>query len=346
MSRYQPGRRSGFDPALASDGSRGRARAVSAVYSTRSPTNSPRRSRRRRPGRSRSPQASGSGRSSTSGSAGSPTGEKLRFGGPTAPTRTDHLAPTRFPQSTAFSAILSLHTPVRFPSSHPQACTLSCWISNAHFGLQADSVRGFDECPLDRRNSGFVPSAACTPACDVIEPRRDRDEHRSVRGWWRDQHGAAVQSRRAHPRGGPQSGSRAPSTRQWSMPTGTWAEIVEAGQAGKVRAGHGDEIIEQLSARLSAAYGRGFSIRNLWSMRQFFLTFPHGSAAARIPQTALQNLAASRVRPRRDLSGSRPSRSPPPYPPRPTRSREARWSVASRRDRCFPQSWRGRTTSC
>ena len=63
-------------------------------------------------------------------------------------------------------------------------------------------------------------------------------------------------------------------------------EIIEVAQAGKVRAGYGDEVIEQLSARLSAAYGRGFSVRNLWSMRQFSLTFPHGSAAARIPQTA------------------------------------------------------------
>jgi hypothetical protein len=26
--------------------------------------------------------------------------------------------------------------------------------------------------------------------------------------------------------------------------------------------------------RLSAAYGRGFSVRNLWSMRQYFLAFP------------------------------------------------------------------------
>src|ERR1041384_2384874 len=63
-------------------------------------------------------------------------------------------------------------------------------------------------------------------------------------------------------------------------------EIVEVEQAGRKRADYGHEVIEQLSARLVAAYGRGFSVRNLWSMRQFFLAFPDGSAAARILQTA------------------------------------------------------------
>lgn len=63
-------------------------------------------------------------------------------------------------------------------------------------------------------------------------------------------------------------------------------EIVQVEQAGNARAGYGDEVIEQLAARLSAAYGRGFSVRNLWSMRQFFLAFPRGSAAAGILQTA------------------------------------------------------------
>lgn len=46
-------------------------------------------------------------------------------------------------------------------------------------------------------------------------------------------------------------------------------EIVEVEQAGQARAGYGDEVIEQLAAKLSVAYGRGFSVRNLWSMRQF-----------------------------------------------------------------------------
>ena len=90
-------------------------------------------------------------------------------------------------------------------------------------------------------------------------------------------------------------------------------EIVEVEQAGKPRAGYGDEVIAQLSARLVAAYGRGFSVRNLWSMRQFFLAFPGGSAAARIPQTAsaecrrLPDPSAARSRRKSpDTAGSKP----------------------------------------
>jgi hypothetical protein len=79
-------------------------------------------------------------------------------------------------------------------------------------------------------------------------------------------------------------------------------EIVNVEQAGRERAGYGDEVIEQLSARLAAAYGRGFSVRNLWSMRQFFFTFPGGSAAARIPQTAS---AESRRLPKANAARSR-----------------------------------------
>jgi hypothetical protein len=85
-------------------------------------------------------------------------------------------------------------------------------------------------------------------------------------------------------------------------------EIVEVEQAGRQRARYGDEVIEQLSARLVAAYGRGFSVRNLWSMRQFFITFPGGSAAARIPQTASAESRHLDARPRRpvDRTGTGP----------------------------------------
>jgi hypothetical protein len=91
-------------------------------------------------------------------------------------------------------------------------------------------------------------------------------------------------------------------------------EIVEVEQAGKARAGYGDQVIEQLSTRLSAAYGRGFSVRNLWSMRQFFLAFPRGSAASRIPQTASAESRrlpeASAARSLRKASTSKPVASP------------------------------------
>jgi predicted nuclease of restriction endonuclease-like (RecB) superfamily len=51
-------------------------------------------------------------------------------------------------------------------------------------------------------------------------------------------------------------------------------EIVEEEQRGHERAGYGERLIEGLSTRLSAEFGRGFSARNLRFIRQFFLTYP------------------------------------------------------------------------
>jgi len=48
---------------------------------------------------------------------------------------------------------------------------------------------------------------------------------------------------------------------------------------------YGDEVIQHLSTRLAATHGKGFSVRNLRNMRQFFLAFPGGSALAAIQQT-------------------------------------------------------------
>lgn len=49
--------------------------------------------------------------------------------------------------------------------------------------------------------------------------------------------------------------------------------IIEEEQQGKQRAGYGDEIIKQLSARLQQTHGSGFNRSNLWYMRQFYTTF-------------------------------------------------------------------------
>ena len=54
--------------------------------------------------------------------------------------------------------------------------------------------------------------------------------------------------------------------------------IVELEQKGKRRAEYGKELIEQLAGDLSARYGRGFSVRNVWQMKAFYLAWP-------IPQT-------------------------------------------------------------
>lgn len=49
--------------------------------------------------------------------------------------------------------------------------------------------------------------------------------------------------------------------------------IVEEEQSGKERAEYGKALIEELSKRLAADYGRGFTKTNLSYMRQFYLTF-------------------------------------------------------------------------
>jgi hypothetical protein len=50
-------------------------------------------------------------------------------------------------------------------------------------------------------------------------------------------------------------------------------KIVEE-QGGVERAKYGDELITGLSGKLTAEFGKGFTVRNLRAMRQFFLQFP------------------------------------------------------------------------
>lgn len=58
--------------------------------------------------------------------------------------------------------------------------------------------------------------------------------------------------------------------------------IVEFEQGGEARAAYGTQLIERLSTDLSLRYKRGFSTRNLWQMRTFYLCFQY----IKIPQTA------------------------------------------------------------
>jgi predicted nuclease of restriction endonuclease-like (RecB) superfamily len=51
-------------------------------------------------------------------------------------------------------------------------------------------------------------------------------------------------------------------------------EIVEEEQKGKSRAKYGERLIQTLAARLSEDFGTGFDERNLFYMRQFYLSFP------------------------------------------------------------------------
>ena len=51
-------------------------------------------------------------------------------------------------------------------------------------------------------------------------------------------------------------------------------EIVEAEQSGKKRAQYGEGLLLDLSARLQAQFGRGYSVDNLGWFRQFYLVYP------------------------------------------------------------------------
>jgi hypothetical protein len=51
-------------------------------------------------------------------------------------------------------------------------------------------------------------------------------------------------------------------------------EIVEEEQKGTHKAGYGEHLLAQLSARLVGEYGQGYSATNLRWFRQFFLCYP------------------------------------------------------------------------
>ncbi|MGL6077102.1 MAG: PDDEXK nuclease domain-containing protein [Fimbriiglobus sp.] len=51
-------------------------------------------------------------------------------------------------------------------------------------------------------------------------------------------------------------------------------EIVEEEQQGKKRAGYGEELIRDLSQRLTADFGKGYSIDSLFWFRRFYLGYP------------------------------------------------------------------------
>ena len=73
--------------------------------------------------------------------------------------------------------------------------------------------------------------------------------------------------------------------------------IVEHEQGGRRRAAYGVALIENLSGRLTAEFGRGFDVRNLRHMRQFYLAFPSQPIDDRPVRTQTRNAprAESRV---------------------------------------------------
>lgn len=45
-------------------------------------------------------------------------------------------------------------------------------------------------------------------------------------------------------------------------------------QKGDERATYGDAVLDKLSLKLTKEFGKGFSSRNLRTMRKFYLTYP------------------------------------------------------------------------
>jgi len=71
--------------------------------------------------------------------------------------------------------------------------------------------------------------------------------------------------------------------------------IVEHEQMGKERAEYGKALLKSLSAELTAEFGKGFSERNLRSMRKFFLTYHERLPVIR--QTPSANLSTDTMPP-------------------------------------------------
>jgi len=57
--------------------------------------------------------------------------------------------------------------------------------------------------------------------------------------------------------------------------------IVEEEQKGETRAGYGEEIVVEVSKRLTTEFGKGFDPSNLWHMKSFYLSFPKLEALRR-----------------------------------------------------------------
>ena len=58
-------------------------------------------------------------------------------------------------------------------------------------------------------------------------------------------------------------------------------QIVEFEQGGETRAAYGAQLIKRLSKDLSLRYKRGFSTRNLWQFKNFYICFHKAEAIPR-----------------------------------------------------------------
>lgn len=100
------------------------------------------------------------------------------------------------------------------------------------------------------------------------------------------------------------------------MVTAYWLigrEIVEAVQGGQARAEYGKEVVENLSARLTERYGKGFSVTTLQYFRKFYMAYPDRCSAIPRPMGVESSATQSSVahsRPAGTESESEPIPSP------------------------------------
>ncbi|MCY7360033.1 MAG: DUF1016 N-terminal domain-containing protein, partial [Rudanella sp.] len=75
---------------------------------------------------------------------------------------------------------------------------------------------------------------------------------------------------------------------------------VEIEQQGQLRADYGIHLIESLSLQLTEAFGKGYSLPNMWKFKQFFLAFPilstNGRELARLRKHLRSELCWSHYR--------------------------------------------------
>jgi predicted nuclease of restriction endonuclease-like (RecB) superfamily len=66
-------------------------------------------------------------------------------------------------------------------------------------------------------------------------------------------------------------------------------EIVEVEQAGARRADYGIQLVTMLSKHMTERFGRGYGVRNLARMRQFYLTYADHLSASSLEDSAKEN---------------------------------------------------------
>jgi predicted nuclease of restriction endonuclease-like (RecB) superfamily len=65
--------------------------------------------------------------------------------------------------------------------------------------------------------------------------------------------------------------------------------VIEEEQRGTARADYGEELVKRLAHDLSKRFGRGFSKRNLWQMKAFYLAWPLPETMPASPAKARAN---------------------------------------------------------